>query len=43
MGSAIKNTVGKAVVERVGPGSNPGTFRALAAAVVVGIGAAVAT
>ena len=43
MGSAVKNTLGKAVLERVSPGSKPGALRAMAAAAIVGIGAAVAT
>lgn len=42
MASVAKNTVGKAVVERV-KGSQPGALRAFAAAAVVGIATAVLT
>ena len=41
MGSA-KSTVGKAVAERI-TGSQPGGFRSLAAATIVGLATAVAT
>ncbi len=42
MASAATRTVGKAVAERV-TGSGAGPFRSFAAAVVVGVGAAVLT
>jgi hypothetical protein len=42
MASVAKETLGKAVVERV-KGSKPGALRAFAAAVVVGLGTAVLT
>jgi hypothetical protein len=42
MASMAKNTLGKAVVERV-KGSQPGPLRAFAAAVVVGAAAAAFT
>lgn len=42
MASGAKGTVGKAFAERM-TGSQPGAFRALAAATVVGVAAAVAT
>lgn len=42
MASVAKQTVGKAVAKRV-TGSKPGPLSAFAAAVVVGVGAAVVT
>ena len=41
MASTAKRTVGKAVVQRAS-GTRPGTLTALAAAVVIGVGAGVA-